>query len=90
MDWDNILNIPPAPLEQLHQQSLKNRDYALAALASLPDESAEPLRKELAELMQEITTAYEAGDAAEHYRLDRQLFFEFMMNLNFTLQAQRS
>lgn len=78
---------PPVPLEQLHQQALKNRDYALAALASLPDKDAKPLRDELTELMQGTTAAYEAGNAAEHYRLDRQFSFQFMMQLNFTLQA---
>ena len=85
----NWFDQPPAPLEQLHQQSLKNRDYALAALASLPEEQAKPLRDELTELMREITAAYEAGDAVTHYRVDQQLFFQFMMQLNFTLQANR-
>lgn len=85
----NWFDQPPAPLEQLYQQALKNRDYALAALASLPEEQAKPLRAERTELMQGITAAYNANDAVAHYRLDQQLFFAFMMELNFTLQANR-
>lgn len=77
------------PLEQLHEQSLKNRDYALTLLTQLPDDKAKLLRKDLKSLMKKLDAAYEAGDAAGHYRLDRELFFQFMMNLNFTLQANR-
>lgn len=62
----------------------------LAALAQLPDAKADPLREELADWMQELIAAYEAGDAVKHYRLDRQLFFEFMMKLNFALQADQT
>ena len=89
MDPDNVfdrLNEPPVPLEQLHQQSLKNRAYARAVLEGLPDEVASPLREELAELTRQFAAAYEAGDAVEHYRLDRHLMFQFMMKLSFTLQ----
>ena len=78
---------PPAPLEPSHRQALKNRDYALAVLALLPAEAAEPLRTELDTLVRGLDEAYETGDAVAHYRLERQLFFQFMMKLSFSLQA---
>lgn len=84
---EDTLNQPPAPLEQLHQQSLKNRDYALSVLEQLPDADAKPLRKELDHLMKELEASYAAGDALKHYELDKQLFFQFMMKLNFTAQS---
>ena len=74
MDSESVfdrLEQPPAPLEQLHQQSLKNRNYALAVLAQLPDEKADPLREELTELMRDLEHAYETEDAVAHYRLDK-------------------
>ena len=89
-DAPNWFDQPPAPLEQLHQQVLKNRDYALAALELLPEDQAKLLRKDLTKLLKGSTAAYEADDATTHYRLSQKLFFEFMMNLNFTLQANHS
>ena len=71
----------------MHQQALKNRDYALAGLALLPTQKAEPLRGELATLMKGLEEAYEAGDAVAHYRLERHLFFQFMTKLHFSLQT---
>lgn len=78
---------PPVPLEHLRQQSLKNRDYARTVLLHLPDDAAGPLRKELDTLTTGLDEAYEAGDAVAHYRLDRELFFQFMMKLSFAAQA---
>ncbi len=40
--------------------------------------------------MQGLDEAYETGDAVAHYRLERQLFFQFMTKLNFSLQALKN
>ena len=38
-------------------------------------------------LTQGLDEAYEAGDGVTHYRLERQLFFQFMMKLGLSLQV---
>ena len=45
---------------------------------------------ELDTLMKGPDEAYEAGDVVTHYRLERQLFFQFMMKLSFSLQALKN
>ena len=87
LEW---FDLPPAPLEPSHRQALKNRDYALAGLALLPAREAEPLRTKLDTLVRGLEEAYETGDAVAHYRLERQLFFQFMMKLSFSLQALKN
>lgn len=81
---------PPAPVEQLREQSLKNREVVRKALEDLPDERSVSLRAEFGDLCAKLDAAYDAGDAAEHYRLDRYLFFNFWLELSFALQINRS
>lgn len=81
---------PPAPVEQLREQSLKNREVVRKVLDDLPDEESASLRAGFADLCGKLDAAYAAGDATKHYRLDRYLFFNFWLEVSFALQINRS